>query len=175
MTTDWVARGLGIAGAVSGFGALAWSVISWQHEGPVLKVDPVKVDIGTLGEVRILGRIANGGRLPTIVAGVALEWPVHGLTARARRKKDSWYLPKDAIYGGLEIGEPLLPEAGLNYIIYVYASTPDEPRPSGAIISGRLHSSIMRERAMRLVFGTATGRRVSARVRFEAPSPTAVV
>jgi hypothetical protein len=80
MAADWFARGLGIAGAVSGFGALAWSVISWRREGPVLKATAHVVEHGL--KLEIVGRVVNRGRLQATVTDIQIMYAMpHGSSA----------------------------------------------------------------------------------------------
>lgn len=120
MATDWVARGLGIAGAVSGFGALFWNVFSWSREGPVVKAYAHVLGGGP--KLEIVGRVINRGRQPATIRDIEVLYAMPGgytsatdrLLLTSRSERDGRPLTE---IRGLKLDEPMLPQTGQDFVI----------------------------------------------------------
>jgi len=69
---------LGIIGTVTGLGALAWQVITWQRSGPVVAVSAIQAfpTYGDrLGEQLTCVIARNSGRAPVTVSSWGLRFP----------------------------------------------------------------------------------------------------
>lgn len=74
MSTDWVARGLGLASALIGLTSLCWSVLSWRRTGPALRVHAI-----AYREVLIV-RVFNAGRTADSIEQTTLGGSSGGAT-----------------------------------------------------------------------------------------------
>lgn len=70
-----------IIGAVTGVASLAWNVMSFRRQGPVIKVQATCIGRGPA--MKITGTVRNTGRLDAALGPARFEWdaPLRGVAA----------------------------------------------------------------------------------------------
>jgi hypothetical protein len=149
LDTDWVARGIAIAGISIALLSLGWNVFAWRRQGPVLRLKAKCSGRGN--RMAITGRISNIGRSDAQVETGMFEW----IASSGSSRKIRCDLPEDNIRG-MTLPLLLAAEKGTEFKIDLAIA-----------IDQGLSSALHDQRHVTLIFRTATGRKAKGNVRYE--------
>ncbi len=154
MHTDWVARSIAIAGAAIAAASLAWNIIAWRRQGPVIKVSATCTGRGD--DMKIMSSLSNKGRSDAYVQGATLTWASSqsNLGTSSGRTMIHVDLLQDRITG-IALGASLPAQRGAEFAVTQVAS-----------IDPGLSVALHDRRQVILKFRTATGRTAKRTVKY---------
>jgi hypothetical protein len=155
MHADWVARGIAIASATIAAASLAWNIVAWRRQGPVLTVRAACTGRGN--DMKITGSLSNKGRFDAYIQNATVTW------ASAQSSSSTWSgktmiridVPASQLTG-ITLGTSLPAQSGAEFAVTQVAD-----------IDTGLSVALHDRRQVILAFRTATGKMAKRTVKYQ--------